>query len=101
MFISLRHIAIHPALKGYIEKLWIFESSGRVPDSDMKLVVPNGMIKLVIPFRNALVGQREGLTKVSKTNEMTLIGVSDVPFVVDAQREAAAGTINWYSFAGS
>ncbi len=33
----LQHIDIHPLLKGYIEKIWVFESGGRVPDEDMKL----------------------------------------------------------------
>jgi hypothetical protein len=42
MQISLKHIPIHPALKGHIGKLWVFESSGRIPGMDMKLVVPNG-----------------------------------------------------------
>ncbi len=93
MQISLRHISIHPALKGYIEKLWVFESSARVPDADLKLVVPNGMVKLVIPFRNGLVGQRAGLCGISKEHQVTLIGVSDVPFMVEAENDAPAGTI--------
>jgi AraC-like DNA-binding protein len=93
MQISLRHIDIHPALRGYVEKLWVFESSGRVPDADLKLVVPNGMIKLVIPYRNGLVGHREGLSGHSKEHQMTLIGISDVPFVVEAEKDSPSGTI--------
>lgn len=93
MHISLKHIPIHPILKGYVEKLWVFEASGRVPSTDMKLIVPNGMVKLVIPFKNGLEGQREGYSRLSKNNQMTLIGVSDTPFIVDAQHDEPAGTI--------
>lgn len=93
MQISLRHVAIHPLLKGYIEKFWVFESTGRVPTDDMKLIVPNGMVKLVIPYCNGLSGRRDGYCRLSKTNQLTLIGVSDTPFFVDAEEDAPSGTI--------
>lgn len=93
MLMRLQHINIHPMLKGYIEKIWLFESSGRVPEVDMKIIVPNGMIKLVIPFRNGLSGARNGYYRLSKVNEITLIGICDVPFIVDAEHDAASGTI--------
>jgi AraC-like DNA-binding protein len=93
MQISLKHIPIHPALKGHIGKLWVFESSGRIPDMDMKLVVPNGMMKLVIPFRNGFIGQRGTYLKPSAINQMTLVGVNDTPFIVDTQQDVASGTI--------
>ncbi len=50
----LQHIQPHPLLKGYIEKLWVFENEEKLQSEDMKLIVPNGMLKLVIPFKNGL-----------------------------------------------
>jgi len=52
MQMRFQHIDPHPLLRGYIEKMWVFESSGRMPVDDLKLVVPNGNIKLTVAFRN-------------------------------------------------
>ena len=93
MEMRLTPISIHPALQGYIEKMWIFESSGRVSADDMKLIVPNGLIKLVIPFQNGLSGSMEGWSHVSNESKMTLIGMCDKPSVVEAQHDRPAGTI--------
>lgn len=60
---------------------------------DMKMVVPNGMVKMIIPFRNEFTGRRENYSRLSKTNRMTLVGVNDIPFVVDAEHDGPAGTI--------
>ncbi|HLT73624.1 MAG TPA: hypothetical protein VKZ68_01020 [Ohtaekwangia sp.] len=43
MQMRLQNFEPLPQLKGYVEKIWVFESSGRMPDDDMKLIVPNGM----------------------------------------------------------
>jgi AraC-like DNA-binding protein len=89
----LQHIEPHHLLKNYIEKLWVFESNGRAPSSDMKLIVPNGCIKLVIPFRNGLSGTINNWHHLSNENSITLIGMTDVPSIVDVQANAPSGTI--------
>lgn len=93
MQISLRHIAIHPLLKEHIEKLWVFENQRRIPDASTKMIVPDGKIKLILPFRNGLSGQRQGMYKLSRQHQMTLIGISDLPFIVDAEQDAPSGII--------
>ena len=89
----LQHIDPHPLLKGYIEKMWIFESSCRVPNDDMKLIVPNGCVKLVVPFKNGLSGKYSEWFHLSKENSISLIGISDMPAIVDSEHDSAAGTI--------
>jgi AraC-like DNA-binding protein len=89
----LQNIEPHPLLKGYIEKLWVFESMGRAPSGDMKLIVPNGCIKLVIPFRNGLSGTINNWYHLSKENSITLIGMTDVPSIVDVETNSPSGTI--------
>ena len=89
----LQHINPHPLLKGYVEKMWVFESSGRVPNDDMKLIVPNGLIKLVVPFRNGLSGKMEGCFHLTKEHSITLIGLTDIPSIVDAESDNPTGTI--------
>jgi AraC-like DNA-binding protein len=94
MQMQLKHIQPHPLLKGYIDKMWVFESSGRVPNDDMKLVVPNGLIKLVVPYRNGLSGKMsDGFYHLSKEHSITLIGIADIPAIVEAQNDSVAGTI--------
>jgi AraC-like DNA-binding protein len=80
-------------LQGYIEKLWVFESSGPVPNDDLKLIVPNGLIKLVIPYRNGLSGRMKGWELLSKEHQTTLIGICDQPSIVEAETDGPSGTI--------
>lgn len=89
----LQHIEPHPQLKAYISKIWVFESSGRVPMEDMKLIVPNGMVKLTIPFRNGVSGKNQHLFHLSKESAITLIGIGDIPAIVDLEHDAPSGNI--------
>lgn len=88
-----QHIEPHPLLKASIEKMWIFESSGRMPADDMKLIVPNGRIKLTVPFRNALVADIDGKSYFTKEHSITLTGLVDKPLILDADKDAVTGTI--------
>lgn len=63
--------------------MWIFETDAPIPGDDLKLVVPNGHIKLVIPFLNGLNGKMEGCDYTSPENSITLIGLADIPSRVD------------------
>lgn len=89
----IRHIKPYHLLNGYIEKLWVFESNGRAPDNDLKLIVPNGCIKLIIPFRNGLSGTINNWHSFSKENSITLIGMTDVPSIVDIETNSPSGSI--------
>ncbi len=82
-----------PPLKPYIGKMWIFENTGRLPEEDMKVIVPNGMVKLVIPFRNGLIGKYKDWSHHSKEASITLIGISDSPAIVDADEDSPHGNI--------
>ena len=89
----LQHIEPLPQLKGIISRMWLFESSGRAPAEDMKLIVPNGMAKLTIPFRNGVSGKNNDYFHLSKESQITLIGVQDIPAIVDIQHDAPHGNI--------
>lgn len=90
---KLQIIKPFPELRPFISKLWVFESNGPVPTEDMKLVVPNGLIKLVIPFKNGLSGRFHNWSHLSKENSITLIGVSDMPAIVETENDNPSGTI--------
>lgn len=80
-------------LKPYIDKIWILETDRPMPQEDMKLVVPNGKLLLVIPIRNGITGRMNGNDHVAKTDKITLIGMSDHPSIVDAVDNGPVGTI--------
>jgi AraC-like DNA-binding protein len=89
----LQHIQPHPQLKGYIDKMWAFESNGRAPHEDMKLIVPNGKAKLTIPYRNGVSGNNKDGFRLVKESSIILIGMCDVPTVVDLENDAPHGNI--------
>src|SRR6478736_8889587 len=93
MSIQFSHIEPHFLLKNYIEKMWIFKSSGRMPVDDMKLVVPNGNIKLTVSYQNGIVAAMNGKTFASKEQDITLTGLVDVPVILDVDEDAATETI--------
>lgn len=82
-----------PLVKGYIEKMWLFESSGRALNNDIKLIVPNGRIKLAIPYCNGIVAGVNGNTHLTKEHSFTLVGLFDAPSTMDLQSDSSSGTI--------
>ena len=88
-----QNINPHPLLRGYIEKMWLFESSGQMPTEDMKLVVPNGFIKLLVPFRNGISAKMGGSFHLSKEHRITVIGIVDIPTTIDVETDTFTGTI--------
>ena len=93
MQIQFHHIKPHFMLKNYIEKMWFFQSSGKMPVDDMKLIVPNGNIKLTVSYQNGIVAAVNGKTFASKENDITLTGLVDVPVILDVDEDIATETI--------
>jgi Domain of unknown function (DUF6597) len=90
---KLELIQTRPELRPYINKMWVFENSGRLPDEDMKVIVPNGMVKLVIPIHNGISGKYRNWSHLSKEGTITLIGIADSPAIVDVEQDAPHITI--------
>ncbi len=83
----------HPLLSPYIAKMYVFESSGRLPALDRKLIVPNGNLKLAFSCRNGLVARVGDKTFIQKENELTFTGLVDSPVMLDPQEDAQTNTI--------
>jgi hypothetical protein len=47
----------HPLLRPYVAKMCVFESSGRLPAMDKKLIVPNANFKLTLTYRNGIMAR--------------------------------------------
>jgi len=79
-------------LKESIEKIWLFTSENSVGEDDLKMIVPNGRIKLIIPFNDVLT--RTGTSEIySAGNRIFLVGIIEAPRVVNDQKQNPSGTI--------
>jgi len=83
----------HALLSPYIAKMWVFESRGRLPAMDRKLIVPNANLKLTLTCRNGLVARIVGKTFVQNENRLSLSGLIDSPVMLDPKEDTQTGTI--------
>ena len=83
----------HPQLRPYVAKMWVFESSGRFPVEDRKLIVPNANFKLTLTFRNGLVARVADKTFIQSEDQLSLSGLIDSPVNLDPQQDAQTGTL--------
>ncbi len=92
---SFRFIPVepHPLLKPYVAGMHVFESSGRLPAQDAKLIVPNANLKLTLTYRNGIVASVNDKTFIQKENELSLTGLIDAPVNLDPRDDAQTGTI--------
>lgn len=83
----------HPILGPYLEKMYVFESVGRLPVEDRKLIVPNANLKLTVTYRNGMEANVAGNPFSQKENEISLAGFIDTPVMLDPLEDAQTGTI--------
>jgi hypothetical protein len=73
-----------PPLAPHIEKLCVFESDCGIPTDDLKTSVPNGMMKLIIPFRGKLLSYRKGTAlRESPESFIAVVGLMESPVLID------------------
>ena len=83
----------HPLLNPYVAKIWVFESSGRLPTQERKLIVPNTNLKLTLTYRNGIAASVGAKAFLQRENELTLTGLIDTPVTLDPSEDAQTGTI--------
>jgi|ERR1044071_3860547 AraC-like DNA-binding protein len=93
MHVQFHRIEPHPLLKPHVSKMWVFRSDGKMPDDDVKLVVPNGNLKLTVSCKNGIVAAIDGQTFSSKEHDITLSGLINVPVILDAEKDVPTETI--------
>jgi AraC-like DNA-binding protein len=71
----------------------VFESSGRLPALDRKLIVPNANFKLTLTYRNGIAAHIAGKPFIQSENELSLTGLIDSPVMLDPQEDTQTGTI--------
>lgn len=83
----------HPLLRPFIAKMWVFESSGRLPALDKKLIVPNANFKLTFTSRNGIVARVGDKTFTQKENELSFTGLIDLSVMLDPKEDTQTDTI--------
>ena len=72
-------------LQPYISKIWIFESKYGIPKSDLKLIAPNGEMKLVIPYKNNMRSTIENKSKEHKEASFIIIGQMTKAAIIESE----------------
>ncbi len=90
---EFKNIKPHNKLQPYIEKMWVFKSSGKLPIEDLKLVVPNGNIKLTYTFINGIKAYVNNKIITAKEGMVTVTGIVDMPLTLDTEHDCYTETI--------
>jgi AraC-like DNA-binding protein len=90
---SFNAISPHPLLRPYLAKIWVFESSGRLPAAEKKLIVPNANLKLTLTYRNGISASVGDQAFLQRENGLTLTGLVDIPVILDSEDDSQTGTI--------
>jgi methylphosphotriester-DNA--protein-cysteine methyltransferase len=65
--------------------MWHFDGPTGFPRADLKTVVPNGLVKLIIPYAGTLRSERESaLLRLCPSAEIAVVGLQDRPVVIDS-----------------
>ena len=83
----------HPMLRPYVAKMSVFESSGRLPDLDKKLIVPNANFKLTLTCYNGIVAKIGDKIFNQSEHELSLSGLIDAPVILNPQDDSQTATI--------
>lgn len=90
---SFSSITPHPVLQPFVAKILVFGSSGRLPDADRKLIVPNANLKLTLTCRNGMVARVGDKTFKQQEHVLSLTGLVDIPVMLDPLHDIATDTI--------
>ncbi|MBO9204303.1 MULTISPECIES: helix-turn-helix domain-containing protein [Niastella] len=90
---SFNPVTPHPLLAPYVAKMWVFKSSGRLPELDRKLIVPNANFKLAFTSQNGLVAQVENKTFTQKEQELSFTGLIDSAVMLNPHEDIQTDTI--------
>ncbi len=86
-------ITPHLLLSAYVARIYVFESSGRLPAAERKLIVPNANFKLTLTYRNGIVAGIGAKTFIQGENKLSLSGLIDSPVTLNSHEDAQTGTI--------
>ncbi|HKO80966.1 MAG TPA: helix-turn-helix domain-containing protein [Chitinophagaceae bacterium] len=93
MDITFQLFPVLPRLKGFIEIIWLFESAAKLPDNDLKLIVPNGRPLLLVTHKNGASAMMGGRQFTAAENKISIVGICDNPSIVDSLTNGPTSSI--------
>jgi AraC-like DNA-binding protein len=84
---------IIPPLRGYVEKIWLVQSPGKLPAEDLRLIVPNARPLFLISNKNALVADMAGRQHSTREHEISVVGICDAACIVDSKTDTLTSSI--------
>jgi AraC-like DNA-binding protein len=90
---SFNTVEPHSLLAPYVAKMYVFESNGRLPIQERKLIVPNGNFKLTLTCRNGIAAHISDRIFLQNENEISLTGLIDTPVFLNPTEDVQTGTI--------
>lgn len=87
----------HPLLAPHIAAIWQFESDAGLPASDLRMIVPNGRPKLIIPYRGALHSLIGGGASKHAESSITVVGALESPATIAASGPIGTIGIEFYA----
>jgi AraC-like DNA-binding protein len=92
--VVVRRISPYPILQEYIRDIWVLESDGGITEDEMRIIAPDGAVKLVLRYRGHLVGRIGEQVYVVPEHRLFAVGVSDCPTIADFDRGKPFGLIS-------
>lgn len=92
--LSIQRVQQQPALREYLKDIWIFESNGRLAEDEMRIVAPNGSVKMILHYQEGVVGRVGERNFSVQEHQLSIIGVSDSPTIADFDRTKPFGCIS-------
>jgi AraC-like DNA-binding protein len=74
-----------PEIARWIHHFWIFRSPLGLPSGDLRVVVPNGRHKLIVPWRNGLTAASPTHTQTNRDGDAVLIGLWEQPTTLSSE----------------
>jgi len=82
---------IRNELAPFVEKIWVFETDSDLPCDDLSTLLPNGRIKIIVPFKSNISMQGVNGPLTGDSSGIFLAGMIDSPIRV--ARQGKKGTI--------
>jgi AraC-like DNA-binding protein len=79
----LKPVIPHPQLAPFIQSFWIFQSDLGHAATSSRVIAPNGCLKIVLPFENALFAESRSVQQQHKEGKIQFIGNADEPYVIN------------------
>lgn len=81
---QLRKFSIDPSLHPFLALIWVFESTQGLPPNDLRIIAPDGEMKVIIPFRNWITSRSGGALRIHAVSTCSIVGQQTVPAVIDS-----------------